>query len=124
MILYKQLKTLFLLLVLTLSVNSFGQTSKESCTKTVPCSTLDYAQSLIEKGTICEQQRKNDSTIIHEQKETIRRNEQTIADRDKTIIRQNLQITALEDKVQKRGRQRFTWSAIATILTKLSTLIK
>lgn len=90
----------------------------------IPCITLDYAQSLIEKGSICEQQRKNDSTIIRELKEVIRRKESTIEDRDKTIIDKNLTITALEDKSKKRGRQRFTWSAIAVAASKVISILK
>jgi hypothetical protein len=127
MIASKPRKMLFLLFALSLSVTTFGQTSKETCSKTLPCEVLDIAQAKIEKGSICEQQRKIDSTTIKDQQAIIRNHERTIAEKEQIIrdkedkeVKLNTTITALEDKVRKRGRQRFTWSAIATALAKIS----
>jgi translation elongation factor EF-1alpha len=126
---YKQKRILFLSLALMLSGTIFGQTSKD-CSKTVPCEVLDIAQARIEKGDICEQQRKQDSTIIRNQADIILKHERTISERDQTIEdikvasnRKDTKITELQDKVEKRGRQRFTWSSIALLGGRLLAFI-
>jgi uncharacterized protein HemX len=127
---YKQKRILFLSLALMLSGTLFGQTSKD-CSKTVPCEVLDIAQAKIEKGVICEQQRKQDSTIIKNQADIIVKHERTIREKDDKIEeiqiasnRKDTTITELQDKVDKRGRQRFTWSSIALLGGRLLALFK
>ena len=119
---YKQKRILFLSLALLASVTLFGQTSKEVCSKTVPCEVLDIAQAKIEKGAICEQQRKQDSTIIKNQADIIIKHERTIREKEDKIEeiqiasnRKDTTITELQGKVDKRGRQRFTWSSMALL---------
>jgi Zn-dependent metalloprotease len=126
---YKQKRILFLSLALMLSGTLFGQTSKD-CSKTLPCEVLDIAQAKIEKGEICEKQRKQDSTIIRNQADIILKHERTISERDQTIEdlniasnRKDTKITELQDKVEKRGRQRFTWSSIAILGGRLLAFI-
>lgn len=118
---YKQKRILFLSFALMTSGIIFGQTSKD-CSKTVPCEVLDIAQAKIEKGVICEQQRKQDSTIIKNQADIILKHERTIREKEDKIEeiqiasnRKDSTITELKDKVDKRGRQRFTWSSIALL---------
>jgi hypothetical protein len=119
MIVFKPKRTLFLLLALLLSVTAFGQTLNP-CSKTLPCDVLDIAQAKIEKGSICEQQRTNDSLIIKSQAEIIRKLEKTKQEDDEEKIRLNLKITELSDKSLKRGKQRFSWSAVAVIVGRVS----
>ena len=118
---YKQKRILFLSFALMTSGIIFGQTSKD-CSKTLPCDVLDIAQAKIEKGAICEQQRKQDSTIIKNQADIIIKHERTIREKEDKIEeiqiasnRKDTTITELKDKVDKRGRQRFTWSSIALL---------
>jgi hypothetical protein len=106
----------------------FGQTSKEVCSKIIPCEVLDIAQAKIE---ICEKQRKQDSTIIKNQADIIVKHERTIREKDDKIEeiqiasnRKDTTITELQYKVDKRGRQRFTWSSIALLGGRLLALFK
>jgi hypothetical protein len=119
MTVYKQKRILFLSLALTLSVTTFGQTSKD-CSKTVPCEVLDIAQAKIEKGTICEQQRRQDSTIIKNQADIIVKHERTIDEMGVESNRKDAKITVLEDKLARRSKQRFTWSTFAAIAGRIS----
>jgi hypothetical protein len=63
-------KSLFLLLVILLSVPIFGQISSKKeinpkiCTITIPCTKADSAQAYIERGFFCEKQ------LVVEQKKT------------------------------------------------------
>lgn len=118
---YKQSRILFLILALLVSVTTFGQ---NICTKTLPCSKLDSAQADIEKGRLCEEQRRNDAKIIKDKEEIIEKLNKTISDDDKEKIRLNLKITELEDKVKRRGRQRFTWSSITLAIGRILSTIK
>jgi hypothetical protein len=115
---YKPKRILFLIHALSLSVTTFGQTSKD-CSKTLPCEVLDIAQAKIEKGAICEQQRKQDSTIIKNQADIIVKYERTIVELQVESNRKDTKITTLEDKVKKRGQQRFTWAGAAALGTKI-----
>ena len=125
---YKQKRILFLSLALLTSGITFGQTSKD-CSKTVPCEVLDIAQAKIEKGAICEQQRKQDSTVIKNQADIILKHERTIREKEDKIEevqiasnRKDATITELQNKVEKRGRQRFTWSSLSLLVGRLSNI--
>lgn len=112
-----------------LSGTLFGQTSKEVCSKTIPCEVLDIAQAKIEKGAICEQQRKQDSTIIKYQADIIAKHERTISENQRTIEeikvesnRKDAKITELQYTAEKRGRQRYTWTSIAILVGRISKI--
>lgn len=80
---------------------------------------LDLIPNLLEEIDFWKQVVQVKDKIILEKAQTILSYCDTVDTQKKKLISANVKITSLMDKVEKRGRQRFTWSAICVLLREI-----